>query len=474
MNRLLGVCLFALALVCPPTARCAEAPLLLVLDGSGSMWGQVGGEAKIVGARRVVNELASGLDDATSLGLIAYGHRREGDCNDIEALLPLAALDRDALRKAVNQITPKGKTPITAALQRSLELAPVNATVVLVTDGLETCGGDPCAAVKTAKAKGSEFVLHVIGLDVGSEDVSSLECAAQAGGGLYLPAKDAAELAHALQAAVAMPSNAPAGALVVEARRNGALQDVALRIQPEDGAIDIVARTYATSATNPRTIPLADGRYAVQATAIGLAESAPRRFAVEIRGGERVPKLLDYSTGELFVGATRNGALTDVRYQVFNAGDRLDAVAAGRTYDHASHNPARVVLAAGHYDVVMDGLDLADKPRHEQRDVVVSAQGRSESAHDFAAGTLQLGAQRGDHLADATIQIERDGKAVTAGRTYQSAASNPKSFVLSPGDYQVRITEIRGEARRLAIRIDAGQTQTHSIDFAIAEQKAGE
>ena len=58
------------------------APLLLILDASGSMWGQIEGENKIVIARRVLGGLVDGLDEGSEVGVIAYGHRREGDCDD--------------------------------------------------------------------------------------------------------------------------------------------------------------------------------------------------------------------------------------------------------------------------------------------------------------------------------------------------------------------------------------------------------
>ena len=83
----------ALALAASAASAASAAPasdLVLILDVSGSMWGQVGGEAKIAGARRVLGSLIDGLDAGRPVGLIAYGHRREADCADIEQVAPLA------------------------------------------------------------------------------------------------------------------------------------------------------------------------------------------------------------------------------------------------------------------------------------------------------------------------------------------------------------------------------------------------
>ena len=61
-----------------------DQDVILVLDGSGSMWGQIKGEAKISIARSVVGQVIDDLPRAQRVGLVAYGHNREGDCSDIE------------------------------------------------------------------------------------------------------------------------------------------------------------------------------------------------------------------------------------------------------------------------------------------------------------------------------------------------------------------------------------------------------
>ncbi|MDY7095883.1 MAG: VWA domain-containing protein, partial [Acidobacteriota bacterium] len=156
----------------------AEPRLVLILDASGSMWGQVDGENKIVIARRALGDLLQNLPDEAQVSLLAYGHRREGDCQDVELIQPLGPLDREALSAQIEALNPKGKTPITRALEQAFEVAGESrgkTTVVLVSDGLETCGGDPCAVARQA---GVDLVLHVVGFGVEESDVSQLECTA--------------------------------------------------------------------------------------------------------------------------------------------------------------------------------------------------------------------------------------------------------------------------------------------------------
>ena len=83
------------------------------------MWGQIDGENKIVIARRVSAELVDGLADGTEVGVIAYGHRREGDCDDIETVIALGPLDTSCHQTDRRRLNPKGKTPITKSLQQA-------------------------------------------------------------------------------------------------------------------------------------------------------------------------------------------------------------------------------------------------------------------------------------------------------------------------------------------------------------------
>ena len=141
---------------------------------------------------------------------MAYGHRREGDCEDIEVLRDPAPLDRAAMRETMAAISPRGKTPIGNAVERASEaLARVDApaSVVVVTDGLETCGADLCALGETLAQRGTPLTAHVIGFDVADSD-GQLACLANATGGRYLSAANADSLTDALQQ-VSQPEPAP-------------------------------------------------------------------------------------------------------------------------------------------------------------------------------------------------------------------------------------------------------------------------
>lgn len=191
----------------------AEQDVILVLDGSGSMWGQIEGEHKISIAREVVGQVMDDLPEDQRLGLVAYGHNREADCTDIEEVVAVGT-DRDAVRSAVEAINPKGKTPLSAAVQfaaEKLSYTESKATVILVSDGRETCDLDPCAVGNALEQAGIDFTAHVIGFDVVEQaDQEQLQCLAENTGGTYLNASSAEELSEALEETVVeVPSQEP-------------------------------------------------------------------------------------------------------------------------------------------------------------------------------------------------------------------------------------------------------------------------
>ena len=187
-----------------------RANTILVLDGSGSMWGQIDGVNKIVIARNVIADLLEDMADEVSLGLTVYGHRERGNCADIQTLVEPAPFTQDRILEAVNAINPRGRTPMADAVvaaAQSLRHTEEPATVILVSDGIENCNPDPCVIAAELEASGVAFTAHVIGFDVAeeAEALAQMQCIADNTGGSFLTADNAAELSQALQQVVQAP-----------------------------------------------------------------------------------------------------------------------------------------------------------------------------------------------------------------------------------------------------------------------------
>lgn len=184
-----------------------EQNTLLILDSSGSMAEQdSSGVAKIQAAKDALERYVVGTPDSFNLGLMVYGHEgsnsradRAESCRGIDTFAPLGELEVGSVRQALGQFRPTGWTPVAGSLEAAAgefagEEGAVN-RVILVTDGIETCGGDPVAAARALKESGIAVTVDVVGFDVASSaEQAALRQVAEATGGEYADAQSAAEL----------------------------------------------------------------------------------------------------------------------------------------------------------------------------------------------------------------------------------------------------------------------------------------
>lgn len=201
--------------------------IMLVLDASGSMWGQIEGKTKVEIARETVADVLGNWKTDNAIGLVAYGHRRKGDCTDIETLIEPGPLDKTAFLATVNGLNAKGMTPLSAAVKHAagvLKSSEQKATVILVSDGEETCNLDPCAVGTELEKSGVEFTAHVIGFDVSDpKHQAQLRCLAENTGGRYFNARSADELGAAIEGAVSASTEPPPPPATAKVEAKGAL-----------------------------------------------------------------------------------------------------------------------------------------------------------------------------------------------------------------------------------------------------------
>lgn len=282
-------CAIALAAVAPAAADEAKpARTLIVMDGSGSMWGQINGRPKLEIARETVAEVVTKLPANQTLGLVAYGHRRKGDCKDIELLVPPAPGTSAKVLEEVNSMRFLGMTPLSEAVKQAAEALRYTeeaATVVLITDGLETCAADPCAMATELEKSGINFTAHVIGFGLSQAEGSKVSCLAENTGGRYLQASDGASLAAALTEVVSesapptpppapepsasaqldAPDSAPAGSAVTIKWAGPATElDVIAIVRIGEGKPDVQDYGYVKEgSTVTLTMPAEPGAYEV-------------------------------------------------------------------------------------------------------------------------------------------------------------------------------------------------------------------
>lgn len=181
----------------------AEKSSVFILDASGSMWGRLPDkQSKIKAAKTVLSDVVGKLPASISAGLIAYGHRRKGDCSDIEMVQKLESGGGALIADRLSHLTPRGKTPLSDSLKMAGEALSTQedaATIVLVSDGLETCKGDPCAVAASLAKAHAHLKIHVVGYAVEGVAAEQLQCIANRGRGAYFTANNYDGLSKALE-----------------------------------------------------------------------------------------------------------------------------------------------------------------------------------------------------------------------------------------------------------------------------------
>ena len=193
-----------------PAISLDDRAVEVVVDASNSMWGQIDGRSKMEIAKSTLEEASYWLPADTDLALRAYGNTSPHDqsnCSDSSLLVPFGEGNRDAIRRAIAELRPRGQTPIAFALNeagRDFDGSHSNRAIVLVSDGIESCNNNPVQAARDLREQG--IVVHLIGFGMGNaadEDAASLMAVANASGGRYVTAGSAEELKAALEETVA-------------------------------------------------------------------------------------------------------------------------------------------------------------------------------------------------------------------------------------------------------------------------------
>src|SRR5699024_117082 len=288
IRNLLLTLTFIATSITPAVAQSASEPsdAILILDGSGSMWARMDGEPRIVVAKQVLNELLDELPESTRLGLMAYGHTRKGDCKDIEMLVDVGG-DRERIKEAIDKVSPKGKTPMTdAVIQAAEELKYTEnpATVILVSDGEETCNVNPCEAASRLEELGVDLKVHTVGfaLEEGSEGLEQLQCMANNTGGQFFATQNAEELATALTSITQEEATAATDLKASFIATNGS-DGPAIK----EGLIwaiyeaDSETPTYTSDPTGPFNTELTPGEYTVSVLRISDEAAAEKSFTVK-------------------------------------------------------------------------------------------------------------------------------------------------------------------------------------------------
>lgn len=189
-----------------------DTNVAVILDASGSMKAEVEGGEKMTLARESLKTFTDSLADYVDVALYVFGHEGSGDeedkelsCSTIDEIYELGEYDGDKFDEALDSFDAKGWTPIAESLSLVRDdLVDVSDSdtkniIYLISDGIETCDGDPVETVEEINDDIDNVTLNIIGFDVDDAANQLLKDIADAGDGEYNVAQNEAELGDAIE-----------------------------------------------------------------------------------------------------------------------------------------------------------------------------------------------------------------------------------------------------------------------------------
>lgn len=478
-----------------PIAAAQEAPstAMIIVDGSGSMWGNLGPEkrAKLEIVRDALRALLPSLRPDARVGMASFGHRRRGSCGDAEVIVPPEPASAERLAIPVDRMNAVGKGPLVLALRESAQaIAGASpASIILVADDIDNCGQDVCTALNDITAKSPNLVVHTIALGFDKAKIAHISCIARATGGKLWDAQDAAGVASALSQAVKAANlqvggdQSPAAAAPAEATADKAAAGappglylsaglgaasatldtpVRWRITKSGGESELVRDTRAAAVYEK----LEPGRYDIEAS-LGLAHASQ---TVDVTADAATEVRLDLNAGVLKMQARPGNAAAPVTAPVFTV---TAASGEGAPLWVGRDAQPEIVLPAGEYIVTAQ----TGNARQQSKVTISPATGTSFNSV-LAAGTLELSAMRGspaapgDQVADSvTFILYQDDPDAPQGRREiaRSAATSP-SFILPAGTYYITARTPTSEVRE-QIAIGAGDVVKRALPLSLGRIK---
>jgi Ca-activated chloride channel homolog len=181
--------------------------IAILLDSSGSMGFMEGNQTRMALAKQAINDFVSGLPEQAKISLQVYGHvgtgsesDKEKSCENVAEVYPLSAYQQEEFKQALDQFEPAGWTPMAAAIERveadfsKLDGKQNTNIIYIVSDGIETCDGDPVRAIKTLNHSNIDPVINIIGYQVDNDGLKQLKEMAKVSQGRYIHASSYEDL----------------------------------------------------------------------------------------------------------------------------------------------------------------------------------------------------------------------------------------------------------------------------------------
>ena len=400
--------------------RDAKTRILFIYDASNSMNGSWQKGKKHTIAQRLLSETIDEMQNIPNLetALRVYGHQkyyRNGqDCNDTKLEVPFAAKNAKQIKAKLKSITPKGTTPIAMTLEKSAEdfsdCSNCRNIIILITDGIEECGGDPCAISMKLQRQGIVLKPFVIGIGLDVNFKKSFECL-----GTFYDASDEATFKKVLDIVISQALNETSAQVnLIDAAKNPSETDVAVSLYDHFSGRLLYHFMHTMDAKgNPDTLDL-EANYTYDM----VAHTVPpvRTDSLTMTPGKH--NLLGVDAPQGFINIEVNG---------FNSRTPVQAIV--RQHKKTETVFVQELNSTEKYLVGFYDIEILTLPRVLLEDIVVS-QSHTTTVELPNPGLLTVTKKS---KGSGGIFIDRNGKLEKVIKLDENQAR--ESFYLQPGEY---------------------------------------
>jgi hypothetical protein len=441
-----ALCLLPAIAVPGAAAEGGIDPLVIVLDASAAMKENLGGVRRIDVARKALQEIANEFPGNVPLGLIVFGHRVTGDCNDVEVVehiqSPLRER-RERLSRRLAALQAQGQCSLSRALLESLRVFQGRTgRLLVIAAGADNCGSSPCVVAETLRQSPVPVLADVVAVGVPPKLAAGFECIS---GRLYGRLEAPADAAGARRAIVAAAlGRMPGGRLRVSVTETGKPRPAAPYV-----TVRQAGKPAAQLSDNPSVFQLPAGDYDVSAR-LGPHNESPR-VAVRVRDGQTADQTVNLATGAIVVSVARTQGKPFIPTPLVELIRGEDFVASAKTL------PARFETGAGAYSV---RVTLDSRQQYVADGFVVEAARTVQRSVEVPAGQVQIfvTGKRYQGGLRPFVEVYQEGRFVA------SYSGSPARFQLLAGSYAARVRESGRAIISRNFEIKAGADLTLQLD----------
>jgi Ca-activated chloride channel homolog len=462
-------------------SRSDKPSVMIVFDGSGSMWGRLAGaqQAKFEIVRESLRTALAPIAGRVNLGLVIFGMSARGGCNVSEVAVAPGEDQAGEILERLDKFNPQGRGPVVRGLQTAVAaLADGNGPkrIILVHDDPDNCGQDVCAALSGFQETLPGIQISAVFVAPKPEQKGHMACLAKTGGKV-IEADDADAVVAAVRSLVALASSAPTvrtgpsppantgqrrlqereerkptPGLVLSAvlTEGGApLADgVSWRVTTEAGKPAVAARQLASAQP---TIALKPGQYVVEAR----AGTRTVRQTISVKSGDRTSFTANFDAARIVLGTALKSDSPRLPQAVFEVMPLDGADATPVWFGPAPAEP--LLVAPGRYRVSVSAGRVS-----RQHEITLAAGQTADQRQPLSAGYLKLQTKAAVDVAQEglvfTVAVD-DPQRPSGRRVVARSAAAAPVFLLPAGTYYVSAQQ-GGRVAQELVGIAAGDTVT--------------